>query len=241
MIEAWKKKSSKLLLDNSWDFTEQKIQWWTNGRMEIGNNNLESRDSTAGNPNKLQLITRADVRSSKTGIGGRGARPRHQLWMELIGMIRTMNWRVLWWLSSTAKKRVQCEVEGKRREFSSDGTCTTWCRVLRFGENNNFSSTYEAAWEEEKVYWTTFSGRIKLWEEKDEAQNQGGVKESATAMCSSNQILSRDLRPKRIATESHTNQQRIAGVAVKREKQQERKLCLKLAERELLLKWPLLF
>jgi len=140
MIEAWKKKSSKLLLDNSWDFTEQKIQWWTNGRMEISNNNLESRDSTAGNPNKLQLITRADVRSSKTGIGGRGARPRHQLWMELIGMIRTMNWRVLWWLSSTAKKRVQCEVEGKRREFSSDGTCTTWCRVLRFGENNNFSS-----------------------------------------------------------------------------------------------------
>lgn len=71
---------------------------------------------------------------------------------------RTTDWRVLWLLSSTVQKRVQSEVEGKRRELSDNGTCTTWCRVLRFPKNNNLSSKNEAAWEEEKVYWTTFSG-----------------------------------------------------------------------------------
>jgi len=63
----------QLLLDNSWDIHRAEIQLLNNGIMEIGNNNLESRESTAWNPNELQSITRTDVRSSKTGIGGRGA------------------------------------------------------------------------------------------------------------------------------------------------------------------------
>lgn len=62
----------QLLLNNSWDFTEQKpiIKQWINGDPAItiwkaGKAQLESK--------RAAVDTCAEVRASKTGIGGRGA------------------------------------------------------------------------------------------------------------------------------------------------------------------------
>lgn len=123
---------------------------------------------------------------------------------------RMQDWRVLWWLSSTAQKRVQSEVEGKRREFSGNGTCTTWCRVLRFPDRKQQTSQYynQSSWKGEKVYWSTFSGGSvceKEIERSSESRRREGI---CHCDVPSNQILSRDLWPKRIATEFTRNQQR---------------------------------
>lgn len=106
------------------------------------------------NPNTLQLIMCADVRTSKTGIGGRGAASESPTLNGTDWIWRDAELMCAWWLDSTAQKRVQSEVEGKRRELSSNGTCATWCRVRDSAKQNSNRNS----WKGEKVYWTTFSG-----------------------------------------------------------------------------------
>jgi len=155
--------------------------------------------------------------------------------MELIGFDKTSDWRVLWWLSSTAQKRVQSEVEGKRRELSCNGTCTTWCRVLRFHDQPQYYVQSSMSGRESVL--NHIFGRIKLWEEKDGAQNQGGVKESATAMwLEQSNSFTRSMTQKDSNRITYNSTEKAVSSFLKRENQrvEKKKLCLKLAERKVI-------
>lgn len=200
--------------------------------MEIGNNNLESRESTAGIQTRCSWSRMLRFGLPKLGLEEEALRPRHQLWTELIGFDRMQNWRMLDGWTALHRRGFSEEVEGKRREFSSNGT---WCYLvqgLRFPENHHRSSNRNS-WKGEKVYWTAFSGGSGCVRKKKTMKlYQGGVKESATAISWSNQ----NSFTRKAVTQKNSNRitynqkflsskRKAASSREKRKETREEKLC----------------
>lgn len=198
--------------------------------MEIGNNNLESRESTAGIQTRCSWSRMLMFGPPKLGLEEEALRPRHQLWTELIGLIGCRT-DVCLMAGQHCTEEGSVRSWGKTSRIFQQWNLCYLVQGLRFPENHHRSSNRNS-WKGEKVYWTAFSGGSGCVRKKTMKLYQGGVKESATAISWSNQ----NSFTRKAVTQKNSNRitynqkflsskRKAASSREKRKETREEKLC----------------